>query len=355
MKLAHLAVASAAALTLIACTFEAEKAQSASKETAASALSCQDPAVAPNIRESLQKMVRDEALKIAGSNHAEFMDADKLVAAAGLLEINLDKIQQQDMSCVAELSVVIPKRIMQVAQQNTLILDMDAPETIIQQRLNKNGAIVNERGASMPIVYAATHQNQQFAITYKDTTMSSVSTAFAIALQPYGIKDMLKIKGKVISREEAIELIKNPKPAAASVPETAEKEVPTISQQPENKAPVAAGASVANQTVEAKPTAPAAPAPAPEPTIAAEKLAQSEQAHQNADRDIKQAWRKIDPAIQQNLVEEQKSWESQKRQRCLNAAAKGRDDSESRYLHMQCDTKLTNERIQYLNGYSIQD
>lgn len=358
MKLAHLAVASAAALTLIACTSEPETAQSASKETAASALSCQDPAVAPNIRESVQKMVRDEALKIAGSNHAEFMDADKLVAAAGLLEISLNKVQQQGTECVGELSVVIPKRIMQVAQQNTLILDMDAPETIIQQRLNKNGAIVNERGASMPIVYAATHQNQQFAITYKDTTLSSVGMTFAIALQPYGIKDMLKIKGKVISREEAIELIKNPKPAAASAPETAEKEVPTISQQPENKAPVAAGASVANQAnqaVEAKPTAPAAPAPAPEPTVAAEKLAQSEQAHQNADRDIKQAWRKIDPAIQQNLVEEQKSWESQKRQRCLNAAAKGRDDSESRYLHMQCDTKLTNERIQYLNGYSIQD
>ncbi|QMT32348.1 lysozyme inhibitor LprI family protein [Alysiella filiformis] len=351
MKLAHLAVASAAALILMACTSEQEKAQSAQNEAAQSALLCQDPAVAPNVRESLQKMVRDEALKIAGSNYPDLVDADKLVAAAGLLEINLQQIQNQNGACSAELLVGIPKRIVNVAQQNAIILDMDKPNAIIKQRLSQHATQIDERTLSTHLAYTVTHQNQQFAITYNDTTLSSIGTALAIALQPYGVKDMLTINGKTISREQAIELIKNPKPAAPSAPEVAVKEVPTISQ--------AASAP-------AKPHTPPPAAPQPETntvpdtaqsdnTIAAEQLAQAEQEHKRADTEIKQAWRKIDPAIQQTLVEEQKTWESQKRQRCLKAAAQGNSDRESHYLHMQCDTKLTYERIKYLNGYSIQE
>lgn len=348
MKLTHLAVASAAAFTLVACSPE-EKTTVAQPNQQAN-LRCQDPAVLPNIRESLQKMVRDEALKIAGQNHAQWIDADKLIAAAGLLEINLNNVENQATSCTGTLQVGIPKRIITSAKQNAPILNMDDPNTIIQQRLNSKQAQFADNTLTMPLTYSVTHQNQQFAITYNDTALSSISTTLASALQAYGVKEMLTINGKTISREQALDLIKNPQPVAPSAPEVAVKEVPTISSETETLPETPP--TVKNET---PPPTPAPPTPQPEKTIAPEKLAQTEQAHQNADRDIKQAWRNIDPTIQQSLVEEQKTWESQKRQRCLNAAAKGANNAESQYLHLQCDTQLTRERIKYLNGYSIKD
>ncbi|MDK4591722.1 lysozyme inhibitor LprI family protein, partial [Kingella kingae] len=62
----------------------------------------------------------------------------------------------------------------------------------------------------------------------------------------------------------------------------------------------------------------------------------------------------ISPDIKQTLVAEQRDWESKKNVSCRNAAAKGGNAAESQYLQMQCDTRLTRERVQYLNGYSIE-
>ena len=52
-------------------------------------------------------------------------------------------------------------------------------------------------------------------------------------------------------------------------------------------------------------------------------------------------------------MEEQRAWESKKQKSCHNAAAKGENESASRYLQIQCDTRLTREREEYLKGYSI--
>ena len=54
--------------------------------------------------------------------------------------------------------------------------------------------------------------------------------------------------------------------------------------------------------------------------------------------------------MQQDLVDEQREWESKKRANCRNAAAKGKSATESQYLQLQCDTRMTRERVQYLKG-----
>ena len=77
-------------------------------------------------------------------------------------------------------------------------------------------------------------------------------------------------------------------------------------------------------------------------------------AHNQANDSIRSAWRNIDPTIQQDLVDEQRDWERRKATSCGNAAAKGNSAVESQYLRMQCDTRLTRERVQYLKGFSIE-
>ena len=89
-------------------------------------------------------------------------------------------------------------------------------------------------------------------------------------------------------------------------------------------------------------------------SVNSKELDAAREANGKADQAIKSAWRKIDPQVQQDLVDEQREWESKKRANCRNAAAKGKSASESQYLQLQCDTRMTRERVQYLKGYSIE-
>ena len=89
-------------------------------------------------------------------------------------------------------------------------------------------------------------------------------------------------------------------------------------------------------------------------SVNSKELDAAREANGKADQAIKSAWRKIDPQVQQDLVDEQREWESKKRANCRNAAAKGKSATESQYLQLQCDTRMTRERVQYLKGYSIE-
>lgn len=334
-------------LGLAACGDDANKgnaSQASQPETSTLTASCQEPAVVPYVREMLQKTVRDEALKLAGKNYAQLIDADKLMAAAGLLEIELTQISGQSHACTAQLTVRVPRRVADVAQKYAPILNMDSPNKIMQQRFSGSNAVWQNHTLTLPLGYAVARNQQQFVMTYSDTTLNRVGTALSVMLQPYGVKDTLSINGKTMSREQAIEWMNQPKPLAPSEPEETVKEVPTLSENTESP-----------QTTPSSPVAPPPEVkPKPQSQVTDEQLSAARQAHQAADSDIKQAWRILDPVVQQSLLEEQKTWESQKRQRCLKRAAQGATDEDAAYLHMKCDTQLTHERIKYLQGYGIQ-
>lgn len=346
LKYQKLSILASVLLGLVACGNDAEKeprSQSQQQpEMPALTVSCQDPAVTPNVRETLQKMVRDDALKLAATNYAKLIDVDKLAAAASLLEIDLVNIKGENNICTAQLVVHVPKRIASIAHQFAPILNMDSPNKIMQQRFSGSDVLWQNSTLNAPLGYTIAHNNQQFAITYSDTTLNRVSTALSVVIQPYGVRDMISVDGKNMTREQAVELINNPKPVISSEPESVIREVPVLPEKIE--------------TQEASAVAPTAVTPPPKPQnkFTAEQLATANQVHEAADRDIKKVWRNLDPIVQQSLIEEQKAWESEKRQRCLKNATQGATDSDARYLHMQCDTKLTHERIKYLQGYGIQ-
>ena len=58
-------------------------------------LVCNDPAVLQSVRNNIQEIVKQEARAFAQSDSRQFVDADKIIAAAGDLVINLDKPAQE--------------------------------------------------------------------------------------------------------------------------------------------------------------------------------------------------------------------------------------------------------------------
>ena len=65
-------------------------------------------------------------------------------------------------------------------------------------------------------------------------------------------------------------------------------------------------------------------------------------------------WNRLDQTIQKELLNEQRDWIYSKNSSCHAAAARTDNAEEAEYLQLQCDTRMTRERIQYLKGYSIQ-
>ena len=97
----------------------------------------------------------------------------------------------------------------------------------------------------------------------------------------------------------------------------------------------------------------AAAPPADEVTFSANDLEQARSNNRAADGEINTIWSRMDPAIQQRLLGEQRGWIQSKNNSCRQAAAQAGTTLQAEYLQLQCDTRMTRERSQYLRGYTI--
>jgi len=259
------------------------------------------------------------------------------------------------------LSIAIPENLIKQAQTNAPLLQSEAPQDIISRHLTGGNGTFSNHTLSFPLNYAV--KNNQFTPT--DNNLSGAANLLADALAAYGVKDTLNVNGKNVSRAEALKLLKQkdqPKAEEASIP--APQAVPPIDNIPEPPKPEDLRKAVPAPKTDALDNSASAPAkPQPEKltppvekqnNVSDKELNAAREANGKADQSIKSAWRKIDPQVQQDLVDEQREWESKKRANCRNAAAKGKSATESQYLQLQCDTRMTRERVQYLKGYSIE-
>ena len=81
-------------------------------------------------------------------------------------------------------------------------------------------------------------------------------------------------------------------------------------------------------------------------------MQQAQDNNRNANNSINQLWRNMDDMVRGELQNEQQQWVGRKERQCNDAAAKG-TGVQAEYLRLQCDTRLTNERINYLRGFSV--
>ena len=353
-----------AALVLTACSQSDPTQPAASAASAASAVAnagCEIPALDSQVKQIVQDTIGNNAKRLANAN--DYIDADKLIALAAQLNVTTSNAQAGQMpeTCQAQVAIAIPENLIKQAQTNAPLLQSEAPQDIISRHLTGGNGTFSNHTLSFPLNYAV--KNNQFTPT--DNNLSGAANLLADALAAYGVKDTLNVNGKNVSRAEALKLLKQkdqPKAEEASIP--APQAVPPIDNIPEPPKPEDLRKAVPAPKTDALDNSASAPAkPQPEKltppvekqnNVSDNELNAAREANGKADQAIKSAWRKIDPQVQQDLVDEQREWESKKRANCRNAAAKGKSASESQYLQLQCDTRMTRERVQYLKGYSIE-
>lgn len=368
------ALAITAILLLAGCPSDKKNTNSPKKDIK---LQCQSPAVQTDITEQLQQIIRNEAQHLTEQDNRHFVDLNKLIDAATRLQIHIENTKKTGQSCLANISIVIPKTILDDAETNAPLLKMTSPSETLLTRTANNNMRFEEDTLYSPINYNINGESSN--INYRDNTINNLGSILAAALLPYGVKDRVMINGQTVNRDTALQTIQHDKnnnnqmnnasaPQVASETIIAPSNTITIRPAPIKKErtttppPVTITPESPNKTeipssqinnAEDNPT-PQTPTEEEPSVVANPKLEESRSAHEIADKEIKSAWRKIDPSIQQNLVDDQRNWEKQKNRRCRQAAAKGADDTESQYLNIQCDTRETRKRIKYLNGYSIQ-
>ena len=312
----------------------------ASAASAASAAACQNPAYTTAIQTQFKQALATAQQQALRSGNGEYIDAQKLADLDKQIGISLTESGATSSGCQAKISISIPKTLLEQAEHYE-------PADSIAQKLVGSNIQFNGETLTIPFNFTANGDN----INGNSQTLSQVAQILTDVLLPAFVKGKLEIDGKTLSRDQALKLVLNPpKTEAASEPATTAEpvEVPTISEN-------------TDENSSDSDTPPAAPQKLTPPDsgnsksrISRQDLNDAIDAHNQANDSIRSAWRNIDPTIQQDLVDEQRDWERRKATSCGNAAAKGNSAVESQYLRMQCDTRLTRERVQYLKGFSIE-
>lgn len=325
-------------LTLAACSPKDEQ----KPET----LACNDPAVAQTLQQQLQQAIGQSARQFAQTDNRQFVDADKIIAAASQLSVVLTNAQSDTASgkpaCSAQLDVSINQAIWQQAEANTPILyPQQQLLPLLQGQLMGSQVHMNGNTFSQPLRYLPAEQNAsavQSTWVIEAPGIAQLGHILTNALMPYGVKDTLIINGQAYSRADALKIINNPQ---AVVPELSPEAAMA-------SAILNAGALPADQT----------PAPVldetPTATVPANALLQAQSDNRQANNTINNLWRNLDDMVRSELQAEQKQWVAKKTNQCGHAAEKNATSAaDSEYRYLQCDTQMTNERINYLRGFSL--
>ena len=320
----------------------------ASAASAASAAACQNPAYTTAIQTQFKQALATAQQQALRSGNGEYIDAQKLADLDKQIGISLTESGATASGCQAKISISIPKTLLEQAEHYAPLLQSGKPADSIAQKLVGSNIQFNGETLTIPFNFTANGDN----ISGNSQTLSQVAQILTDVLLPAFVKGKLEIDGKILSRDQALKLLLNPpKPEAASEPAAKAEpvEVPTISENTDE------GGSTDSDIPPAAPQKLTPPDSGNSKSrISRQDLNDAIDAHNQANDSIRSAWRNIDPTIQQDLVDEQREWERRKATSCGNAAAKGNSAVESQYLRMQCDTRLTRERVQYLKGFSIE-
>lgn len=452
MKTKYFTLSLISLLIAAGCNQQKQEAKTEKKATNTPSSICRHPSVPTQLHGDLQAAIVSEAQKWMQSDDNQFVDIDKITAAANQLKLTINGIQEKEAQCRGKVSILIPQNIQKVAQINAPLVGIKHYDTIIEERMGSENFQFNGSTLTLPINFSVS--GDPISITQQDQAFQTTAVALSSALLPYGVKDNLNVAGRTMTREMALQAMQmnggklptaapprpatqpeiettepkpsEPKPSEPKPTETQTTKPKTDTPKPltpsrntetpeqkalreakaaeaaaklaaEKAAARAAKAKAAREAAEAakletaKADAAKAKAKAREnqetkaatsnnnnapltpqrdfvektktenkqpltpakPRINDDELDKVRKAHNQADQDIKSSWKKISPEIQKELVEEQKSWERNRNQRCRQAASAGKDESEANKLYMQCDTRMTKERVKNLEGYSI--
>ncbi|MBF0804183.1 MULTISPECIES: lysozyme inhibitor LprI family protein [unclassified Neisseria] len=311
-------------------------------------LACGNPAVVQNVRTNIQEIIKQEAQRFARNDTRQFIDADKIIAAATQLNVQLDGPAEENQNgrpiCRANLSIQIPADILNTAQTNSpLVYGTNSNITrVVQERITGSPLTYDKGLFARPLHYTTAEADGQTTVNYEDNAITVTAQNIAGALLPYGVKSILMINGQPVRREDALSTA----PQAFPDPPPADPQDILDNNAAANTFGGETTATDAPETLTPEP-------PRSETAFSAGELEQAKNNNQAADREINMVWNSIDQNIQKELINEQRSWIQSKNTHCRQAAAQAESSLQAEYLHLQCDTRMTRERSQYLRGYTI--
>ncbi len=155
------------------------------------------------------------------------------------------------------------------------------------------------------------------------------------------------IDGKPVSKEQAIKLLQNQNT----------EEPPTVNPQDileNNAASQAVGLTDDDDDSDYEVLRPDHETPRNEPPgLSQSELDNARAQNRQADGEINDLWGGMDSDVKQQILGEQRAWIQSKKLNCQQAAASADSAAQAEYLRLQCETRMTRERTQYLRGYSI--
>lgn len=329
------------AATLAACSDEKPAQQTTNQPE------CSNPAVAHNIRTNVQEIIKQEAQSYARKDSRQFIDPDKIIAAATQLDISLSNPQATQRNgntvCTATLNVRIPNDILNTAQTNSpLLYNKHNINQLLQERLTGSGLTYDDKGGfSRPLSYTLALSDGQITVNYEDNSLTTAAQNVATALIPYGIKSILMIDGKAVQLKDALNANNQPHPEPPQA-------------DPEDILENNAASSVFTEAEDIPPTEILSPEPKrAEVTFTANELEQAKHNNQSANKEINRIWNSIDQTVRKELLNDQRNWIQSKTNNCRQTAAQAESTLQAEYLRLQCDTRMTRERSQYLRDYTI--
>lgn len=346
------------ALALSACSKTKE-------EKGTEPLSCDNPQLSSEIHKSLQSAISSDIHQFVQRDGRHIVDIDKVLAAANELNVSfsaveLGKDSKNKSICNSQLNITVPASVWQQTQTYApLVIGKTNFADHIKQQLESSGFTLNDNVFSKSFQYtplgssikagSATNPSTTLGSEYDKTSIQNVAVTIGNALLGYGVKDKVSIGGHIYNRDDAVKLVNNQH--AQVQPETHLSQDAQTASAILNAKPVAVPVPV--PVVPSNDTNAKSPANNAGNGISEHALQQARDNNVNANNVINRLWVNMDDTVRKTLRPEEHKWIAQKLSQCQTQAANAKNSAQAEYIRLQCDTKMTNERIKYLNGYSL--
>lgn len=346
------------ALALSACSKSKE-------EKGTEPLSCDNPQLSSEIHKSLQSAISSDIHQFVQRDGRHIVDIDKVLAAANELNVSfsaveLGKDSKNNSICNSQLNITVPASVWQQTQTYApLVIGKTNFADHINQQLESSGFTLNDNVFSKSFQYtplgssikagSATNPSTTLGSEYDKTSIQNVAVTIGNALLGYGVKDKVSIGGHIYNRDDAVKLVNNQH--AQVQPETHLSQDAQTASAILNAKPVAVPVPV--PVVPSNDTNAKSPANNAGNDISEHALQQARDNNVNANNVINRLWVNMDDTVRKTLRPEEHKWIAQKLSQCQTQAANAKNSAQAEYIRLQCDTKMTNERIKYLNGYSL--
>ncbi|PSJ79938.1 lysozyme inhibitor LprI family protein [Neisseria iguanae] len=321
------------------------------KQNTTADLVCTDPVIVQSVRNTIQDIIKQEARAFARNDSRQFVDADKIIAAGSLLDITLEDAQTiregNKTLCSAGLRIVIPTDIANSAATNSpLIYGNTTIREIIEQKIT--GSILSYSGNSFTTTIHYTPKKTD-GVSLEDNAVTLTAQTLYAALLPYGVKSIVMIDGKAVSKEEALR--PNTTESFDEPPEADPEDIleNNAASQSDGVPQDLIGLDSHTEII-----SPNTDHSSQNSSFSINDLENARAQNRQAEAEINGVWNSMEHGVQQGMLDEQRSWIQSKSQNCLQAAAPADNPAQAEYLQLQCDTRMTRERTQYLRGFTIQ-